>query len=376
MPRLLLWSAAALENARTSAAAEPARTRLRQEAEAALETGPFSVMDKPLTPPSGDKHDYMSFAPYWWPNPDTRDGLPYIRRDGEVNPERDLLDNTAFGRMCAAVETLALAGFVTGNALYAERAAHLLRVWFLVPATRMNPHLEYGQAIRGVTDGRGIGIIDTATRFGALLDSLALLEDAGAWTEADKAALRTWLTTYLRWLLESEKGRDEARQHNNHGTWYDVHAASLARFVGDQAAAEVILRAVPQRRIATQIAPDGRQPHELARTRAFSYSVMNLRAFFDLATLGEPVGVGLGNYQTQDGRGIRAALDWLIPYATGAKPWEYPQISPFTPAPLLPLLHRAARAWPDGGYARVLETIPGGDAADRSRLLYGATATG
>jgi hypothetical protein len=29
----------------------------------------------------------MSLAPYWWPDPKSPNGLPYIRRDGERNPE-------------------------------------------------------------------------------------------------------------------------------------------------------------------------------------------------------------------------------------------------------------------------------------------------
>lgn len=44
-------------------------------------------MDKTLVAASGNKHDYYSFPPYWWPNPDTQDGLPYIRKDGQTNPD-------------------------------------------------------------------------------------------------------------------------------------------------------------------------------------------------------------------------------------------------------------------------------------------------
>jgi hypothetical protein len=46
----------------------------------------YSVMDKKQMPPSGDKHDYMSTGPYWWPDQTKPDGLPYIKKDGLRNP--------------------------------------------------------------------------------------------------------------------------------------------------------------------------------------------------------------------------------------------------------------------------------------------------
>ena len=67
-------------------------------------------MDKTITPPSGDKHDYMSQAPYWWPDPAKADGRPYIRRDGQRNPEINrLTDHDNLGRLTSAVATLGLA---------------------------------------------------------------------------------------------------------------------------------------------------------------------------------------------------------------------------------------------------------------------------
>ena len=128
-----------------------ALAHLVERADAALEKGPFSVTHKTVMPPSGDKQDYMSFGPYWWPNPDTEDGLPYIRRDGEVNPSArtDGSDSPRLGVMARSVLTLALAYYYTGEDVYAERAALLMRTWFLDPDLRMNPHLQFAQAIPG-----------------------------------------------------------------------------------------------------------------------------------------------------------------------------------------------------------------------------------
>ena len=175
------WRTEFLERAKArlasgDAALKSALVRLIAEADAALEVGPFSVVHKTRLPVSGDVHDYFSYGPYWWPDPDKVDGLPYIRRDGEVNPEarNTNSDRVALAAMTETVVTLSLAFYFTDKPIYAERAALLLRTWFLDPATRMNPHLDYAQAIPGRVDGRGIGIIDT-TRWIALTDALGLL---------------------------------------------------------------------------------------------------------------------------------------------------------------------------------------------------------
>src|SRR5262245_16945902 len=105
---------------------------LEKDAAEALKAGLFSVMEKSNLPPSGDKHDFMSQAPYFWPDPKSPDGRPYLRRDGERNPEiYKIPDRRNLGRMSSTVETLALAYYYTTNEVYAEKAASLLRAWFL-----------------------------------------------------------------------------------------------------------------------------------------------------------------------------------------------------------------------------------------------------
>ena len=233
------WRLELLEQAKArlvsgDAVLQPALARLVADADAALQAGPFSVVNKTRLPVSGDVHDYFSYGPYWWPDPDKVDGLPYIRRDGEVNPEsRDAnSDRPALAAMTEAVVALVLAFFFTDKPVYAERVALLLRTWFLDPVTRMNPHLDYAQAIPGRVDGRGIGIIDT-TRWIALVDAMGLLAASSAWTEADKAGMQTWFSEFVDWLLNSKNGQDEAQQHNNHGSWYDAQVAAYAFFLVD-----------------------------------------------------------------------------------------------------------------------------------------------
>ena len=166
-----------------------------------------SVMDKKDLPPSGNKHDYMSIAPYWWPNPATNNGLPYIRKDGEVNPEvRNYSDKENMPKLCENVYNLSLAYYFSDDEKYAEHASKLLRVWFLDSATKMNPNLNYGQAIKGVTDGRGAGVIDTR-QFIFALDGVALLQNSKSWTNKDNTALKSWFIEYLNWLNTSKIGK-------------------------------------------------------------------------------------------------------------------------------------------------------------------------
>jgi len=364
--RLLLMDGGYLADVRArvrrgNEALKPAVAALEQDAKKALALTPTSVMDKAVTPPSGDKHDYMSQAPYWWPDPSKPDGRPYIRRDGVRNPEINrITDHDNLGGLTSAVSTLGLAFWITGRDEYARHAARLVRVWFLDPATRMNPHLTYGQGIPGINDGRGIGIIETRG-LPELLDGVLLLAGSPAWTSADESGLQAWMRTYLTWLIDSPHGKDESKNGNNHETWYDVQVAGLALYTGQQDVARRTLEGSRQR-IARQIEPDGRQPRELERTRSWSYSEFNLTAFFRLAALGERAGVDLWSYRTADGRSIRQALDFLVPYAAGDRKWTYPQITAFEPRAIHRLLRRAAVAWKEPKY-RALASKVGGDSA-------------
>src|SRR5579883_2821647 len=333
---------------------DPALAALGRAADRALAAGPFSVMDKTATPPSGDPHDYYSVGPYWWPNPDTPDGLPYVQRDGEVNPQsRDnTYDFAALDQLTKSVGNLGVAYYLTDDPRYADHAALLIRTWFLDPATRMNPHMRYSQTVPGRPGERGTGIID-ARQFIAVTDAATLLGGALAWSAADDAALRAWFAAFLAWLQQSPAGQQEARAPNNHGSWYAAQVAAYALFTGQDSVARPTTAERGPALIASQIEPDGRQPRELARTRPFHYSAFNLEALTALALLGARAGVDLWGYETPDGRGIRAALDYLVPFATGAAPWPYPDLD-FDGRALAPLLARAARAYPDAGYAALI----------------------
>lgn len=346
----------------------PALAELERDAKAALRAGPFSVVQKTNLPPSGDKHDYMSIGPYFWPDPASSNGLPYLRHDGKRNPANRTSDRRALGSMIGTVETLALAWYFTGDETYARKATELLRAWFLDPATRMNPNFEFAQAVPGVNTGRGTGLIEMAGMT-SLVDSIGLLASSKAWTQGDQRGMQQWYADFVRWMQESKNGRDESAARNNHGTYYDLELTTFAMFIGKNDIATNVLRSVPEKRIARQIQPDGRQPLELARTNAWGYSVMNLRGLMSLAQLADKFGIDLWHFQTSDGRSILKALDGLIAFAIGEKEWLPGRSGqPSLPSLAMPLRFAAIK-YPDSRYYELLSKLPPPEPSDRANLL-------
>lgn len=321
---------------------------------------PESVaVDKWKLPPSGNVHDYYSQAAYWFPDPQSPTGLPYLRRDGVINPEAlpPSCDNEKKNRMIAAIYGLAGLYLLQQDQAAGERAAMLLRHFFLDPATAMNPNLEYGQAIPGITPGRDAGIIETHF-FIRVVDAIAMLHGLPSWTAADTIAMQRWLGAYLDWLRDSRVGRDESRAPNNHGTWYFALSLKLAQFCGRHDLAREYLQ-VLRARLALQIRPDGTIPEELARTQPYSYSIFCIGGFLAAAVIAaDCYGDDLFHYRTAGGVGICTALDFLVSFATGEKPWPYPEIKGFVPAKLVPMLTVAASRYGDPHYARVLRQLP------------------
>ncbi|RYF54419.1 MAG: hypothetical protein EOO39_39390, partial [Cytophagaceae bacterium] len=234
------------------------------------------------------------------------------------------------------VQVLALAYYFSNDEKYARRAADLLRVWFLNRDTRMNPNLNYGQAIPGITEGRGIGLIDTRM-LAKLVDAVQLLKVSKAWPQTDQVALQGWFRQFMNWMLTSPVGKDEEDEHNNHGTYYDFQTVAFALFLDDKPLAKQMIEQKTMKRIQSQLKEDGSQPHELARTLTWGYSLMNLKGFFGLAQLAEAADVDLWNYETTDGKSIKKAYAWMLPYAEGEKPWTFQQIKDLHREEFLPV---------------------------------------
>jgi hypothetical protein len=300
---------------------------LTKGADVALAAGPWSVIDKQSAPPSGDKHDYMSQAPYWWPadasppaNPGTPGKCPYKKWDGlrnkrEVDPPA-LTDATYLKKTFEGIFQLALAWYYTGDERYVARAELYARRWFLEPATLMHPNMNFAQGVPCAVPGRGAGIIEASSPYlGDLVDGLAILDlGAPGWTPSDQTGVRTWLGQFLTWLRTSPVGLEESNppdERNNHESWYDAAVASLAVYLDQPKVAEAALQD-GMTLIDLQIDRDGAQPMELRRTMAWHYSNFNGHALCRLAEVGRNIGVDLWAHKNRSGASLATAIDYMI----------------------------------------------------------------
>ncbi|WP_018872900.1 alginate lyase family protein [Thioalkalivibrio sp. ALJ16] len=317
---------------------------LLQNAADALERQPESPVDKPEPGPSGDLQDYYHPAPYWWPNPDTKDGLPYVRRDGErvpgtrmYEPESHRYDRTRLQRLFDDTTTLALAAFVTGDQGYAIHAVRWLERWFIDPATRMNPHLTYAQVRWGHNKNRGAqsGIIEMKDLYYAL-DAVRLLHHIGALSRDQLERLRAWFREYLDWLLTSEQGTKEAQARNNHGTYYDLQVAAIAAFLDDHDTLYATL-ARAEERIPLQISPTGIQYEEMTRPITAHYCCFTLQGWLNLLNLAARFDGSFVARAAEPDHPLRKAVEWLL--AHEGFPWPYPQIDDFDHRRFQPIKH-------------------------------------
>src|SRR3989440_10764035 len=135
------------------------RARILKAANQYLSETPITITASHSARSAGGVHDFFSEGDYWWPDPQNPGG-PYIQRDGLSNPDNFVEHRRALMRLSVQIPALAAAWKLTKDSRYAKHTARHLRAWFLDPSTRMNPNLQYAQAIRGRFTGRGIGIID------------------------------------------------------------------------------------------------------------------------------------------------------------------------------------------------------------------------
>ncbi|MDR1012037.1 MAG: alginate lyase family protein [Opitutaceae bacterium] len=298
-----------------------------------------TVVDKSAPPGSGDLHDYVSYARYYWPDPAKPGGLPYIARDGESNEAQVARgDHGRLWTFFDTVDVLATAWRDNRDAACAQRAGEWLRAWLVTPATRMNPNLEYAQVRPGHDGDRGsnYGIIDTRG-FGQIIANIRMLRDSGALSPEDGAALRKWFSAYLDWLVTSQNGIAERAMKSNHGTWYVAQALPIACHVARLDLAREFCEET-KARIAVQIAPDGSQPIDIKRVDGLGYSHFNLRAHAQIARAARDLGVDFWNYTAPNGASLRRAVAFLAPYNDAPEKWPYSQKAKLAPGFLNALL--------------------------------------
>jgi hypothetical protein len=316
--------------AATSAPAAPAvdigaidRDRILRLAQDALAVKPITITQYRANLSAGGPNDFYSNGDYWWPDPAKTNGLPYIRRDGESNPGNFVAHRHCVMQLRDAVAALGAAYKITGEDRYAARATELLRVFFLDPSTRLNPNLQYAQAIPGVSPGRGTGIIDTLHLI-EVPRAIEAMQSSPAMSPEEVAGLKQWFRDYLIWMITTKNGREEAAAENNHAVAFWLQVAVFAQFTGDETQLAECRRRFKEVFVPKQMDIHGGFPAELARTKPYGYSIFQLDNMATLCqTLSTPTD-SLWNFTLPDGRGIRQAVAFLQPYLADKTTWPHP----------------------------------------------------
>lgn len=342
--------------AQNDASLDEVLAALTQQADSMLDAPLLSVVDDDIIPPDGDRRNYTSLGTYWWPNPDAADGLPYVRRDGQRNPQTMIGDFPAMSEMSVHCCVLILAWRLTGDTRYTQKAIAQLRHFFLSTETGMLPNLQYAQRIPGICDGRGIGLIDTH-RLVPLVELLPMLRDCDRWTGTDEQGMQRWFSQYLDWFENSELGQKERNEHNNHGTWHDAQAVAFALYTQQPDRAQAVLKQVTSRRIDQHIAADGSQPHEQARTLSLTYSMFNLEGLCSMAIAGQRIGIDLWQHTGPQGQSLMSAINYLAQYAGRFDTWPFEQIKPASSWKLAALLQIAQHCTGDSACLKHIRAI-------------------
>lgn len=300
--------------------------KIKNESESLMKKGPWSVTFTPSPVASGNPHDYFSESSYWWPDP-SDPNKPYIRRDGERNPKRFDTHRRDIEIMSQSVLALSVSSYFYNSTKYAERATHFIKVWFLDAATKMNPHMQYAQAIRNRSDGRGVGIIDSRSLV-YVLEGINFLRAANFWNDELEKEIKNWFNEYLYWLINSKNGLDEKNQGNNHSTWWSVQVGAISDFLENQEILKMTFDFVKDELMEYQLEEDGTQPKEEARTNSLSYSFFNLDAYSMILRLAHLNGVNLWSHQNTKGGSVEKAVEYLFPFIKNPGSWTKQQISP------------------------------------------------
>ena len=294
--------------------------RLIRKANQELNTAPLSVVDSPIVAPTGDPHEYVSYGAYWWPNPDTPDGIPYVHRDGHINPDNDL-DGANLRRLTNATVPLSLAYYFTGNEEYADKTAKLIRAWFLDEETYMNPRNEYGLVIPGIRDGY-YDVAGFGNRLPGIFDAAAIIEGSSAWSTEDANALKQWARDLVEFGASTPHGAEQFEDPANHGTNFDFLQAFLSTYSEDLEIARDSVQHYLTNRFPRQVAADGSNPFEMRRANNLYYHRYNLERAMDLAAVGESIDIDAFDHETNNGGSLRLQMDYLTPYFLGEKEWD------------------------------------------------------
>lgn len=296
------------------------RERILKAATSSLKQKTVSITTTPAKLSEGGANDFYSNGDYWWPDPSKPNGLPYIKRDGETNPENFIEHRLAVKALRDSVAALAAAYQITGDDQYVTKASELLKVFFLDEATRMNPSLNFAQAIPGVSPGRGIGIIDTLHII-EIPAAVKVMEKSNAFSSEMAKELRQWFRELAEWMTTSKNGIDEANAKNNHAVAFHLQLAVFADFIGDQEKLALCRKRFKEVFVPKQMADDGGFPLELARTKPYGYSIFQLDNMTLLCHILSTREDNLWAFETKEGKSIAKAIAYLYPFLDDKSKW-------------------------------------------------------
>ena len=295
------------------------RTRVLKAANQYLSEKPITVTASSSPRSAGGPHDFFSEADYWWPDPKDPNG-PYLQRDGMSNADNFVEHRRALMRLSVQVPALVAAWKLTKDKRYAAHAAAHLRAWFIDERTRMNPNLQYAQAIHGRTTGRGTGIIDTI-HLVEVARAIEVLKDSAALSMTEPGSIKQWFKDYLAWMTTSKNGIEERDAKNNHTTCWVMQVAAFAHLTGDQKLLEYCRERFKTVIVPNQIAADGSFPEELRRTKPYGYSLFNLEAMATVCQILSTPTDNLFTFETANGRGFHHAMEYMAPFIRDRKSW-------------------------------------------------------
>lgn len=296
------------------------RDRILRLAEQALTWKPVTITDHVATNSAGGLHDFFSQTDYHWPDPTKPNGLPYIKRDGETNPDIFIPHRMAVRQLKDAVAAFAAAYALDGDEKVVAKAVEWLKVFFLDEKTKMNPHLQYAQAVLGKSTGESYGVID-ALHLAEVAMAVRFLETSPAFPESVEKGLKKWFTDYTQWIITSPNGIKEMNSANNHSVSCFVQLACFAKFTGDEKVLALSRQRFKEVLFPKQMTSDGSFPEELRRTKPYGYSIFQADNIATLCLLLSTPTDDLWMFTLPDGRTPKQAMEFIFPYLADKNKW-------------------------------------------------------
>lgn len=320
----ILWNYKHLREIKSDIISETERQGIIKYADQCL-SQPYVVVTEKTKSFCDDYHYYSSIGIYWWPDENSQTGMPYINKDGVLNPEYAEYDYLRLITLSKRLKYLSLAFFFTRDMRYYDYYVGQVEAWFVNKETLMYPNFEYAQVIPGRNNnkGRGAGLTE-AVEFNTIIESFRLINSCRRIKRPLKKEIIQWFRDFSDWMANSETGKSCSNANDNTAICYDVILLNMSIFSENKERSQMLIRDFKSRRIDSQIDTDGRYTAELKRTKAYYYSIKSLSHIVDFSLLAE----SLGYHVYRDNKKIiDKSVDYLYQFVSNREEFGYNQIS-------------------------------------------------